>query len=195
RLIKKDEFMQRLWPSTYVSEDTLAHNISVLRKLLGDGTNGQTFIATVPKMGYRFVARVQVLAGSGQDIGEKKLAESPRGGREPLPSETPGLARNSEAHPRVSVDGASAREASTPSQTSGSRLAATALIAVALVAGFCVGFLVFKALSPTPAPKVVGFTRITHSGRVDPWGRLVSDGSRIYFLEREGDHWNLAQTS
>src|SRR5215469_4483039 len=192
RLIKKDEFMERLWPGTYVSEDTLAHNISVIRKLLGDGTNGQTFIATVPKVGYRFVASVRVL---GQDSGEKKFAEVSPGGRGPLPGEKAGLARNSGAIPGVSLAGPPAREGSLPARSSGFRLAATAPVTVALVAGFAIGFVVFNAFSPTPAPKVVGLTRITHSGRIDPWGKLVSDGSRIYFLEREGDHWNLTQTS
>jgi TolB-like protein/DNA-binding winged helix-turn-helix (wHTH) protein/Flp pilus assembly protein TadD len=57
RLIEKDEFMERLWPGTYVGEDTLAHNISLIRKALGD-RNGQRFIATVPKRGYRFIAPV-----------------------------------------------------------------------------------------------------------------------------------------
>lgn len=44
-------------------------------------------------------------------------------------------------------------------------------------------------------PRVTRTAQLTFSGRADPWGRLVSDGARLYFLEREGDHWNLAQVS
>jgi Tol biopolymer transport system component len=36
---------------------------------------------------------------------------------------------------------------------------------------------------------------LTNSSRLDPWGNLSSDGSRLFFLEREGDHWNTRQIS
>jgi Tol biopolymer transport system component len=38
-------------------------------------------------------------------------------------------------------------------------------------------------------------TRITNGGRIDEWGGIVSDGTRIFFLQRDGGHWNLMQTS
>jgi len=44
-------------------------------------------------------------------------------------------------------------------------------------------------------PHVTSTTRLTRSGRVDDWGSLATDGARIYYLEREGAHWNLMQTS
>jgi Tol biopolymer transport system component len=37
--------------------------------------------------------------------------------------------------------------------------------------------------------------QLTHSGQVDPWGTLVTDGSRIYFVVRDVTGWNLMQTS
>ena len=59
RLIRKDELMRRLWPDSVVEENNLDHNISKLRRALQDGTNGQKFIETVPRQGYRFIAEVQ----------------------------------------------------------------------------------------------------------------------------------------
>ncbi len=59
RLIRKDELMQRLWPDSIVEENNLDHSISKVRRALNDGTNGQKFIETVPRQGYRFVAEVQ----------------------------------------------------------------------------------------------------------------------------------------
>jgi DNA-binding winged helix-turn-helix (wHTH) protein/TolB-like protein len=56
-LLEKDELMSAVWPDTLVEEANLANNISILRKSLGE--NGQQFIETVPKRGYRFVAPVQ----------------------------------------------------------------------------------------------------------------------------------------
>lgn len=58
-LLEKDELLKKVWPDTYVEEANLASNISQLRKALGDGENGQRYIETVPKRGYRFVAVVR----------------------------------------------------------------------------------------------------------------------------------------
>ncbi len=58
-LLEKDELMKLVWPDTFVDENNLASNISQLRKALGEGENGQKFIETIPKRGYRFIANVQ----------------------------------------------------------------------------------------------------------------------------------------
>jgi len=62
RLLDKDELMQRLWPDTVVEEANLAQNVFMLRKALGDNQDGQQFIATIPKRGYRFVAQVREIS-------------------------------------------------------------------------------------------------------------------------------------
>src|SRR5262245_11200693 len=53
RLSKKEWLIEEVWGETHVEEGGLARNISVLRKMLGDG-----YIETVPKRGYRFVHAV-----------------------------------------------------------------------------------------------------------------------------------------
>jgi DNA-binding winged helix-turn-helix (wHTH) protein len=57
-LLEKEDFMKKLWPDTFVGDDALARNISILRKVLGGSSDSQSVIATVPKKGYRFVAEV-----------------------------------------------------------------------------------------------------------------------------------------
>ena len=57
-LLERDVLLKAVWPDTFVEENNLADNISRLRKALGEGENGQKFIETVPKRGYRFVAEV-----------------------------------------------------------------------------------------------------------------------------------------
>jgi DNA-binding winged helix-turn-helix (wHTH) protein/Tfp pilus assembly protein PilF len=57
-LLSKNELMQRLWPDTFVEEGSLAQNISLLRKALGE-SESQKFIETVPRRGYRFVGSVR----------------------------------------------------------------------------------------------------------------------------------------
>jgi len=61
RLIEKDEFLNRLWPDTFVEEVTLAHSISELRKNLSNGKSAAQYIETVAKRGYRFTAKVKVI--------------------------------------------------------------------------------------------------------------------------------------
>ncbi len=59
RLLGKQELMQRLWPDSFVEEGSLAQNVSLLRRALGDNLEGAKFIETVPRRGYRFIARVR----------------------------------------------------------------------------------------------------------------------------------------
>ena len=58
-LIGKEELIERLWPNQIVEEANLSFNISTLRKALGQGSNGEPFIETVPKKGFRFVAHLE----------------------------------------------------------------------------------------------------------------------------------------
>lgn len=53
RVAKKNELLDAVWSDTFVEETTLARNVSWLRKILGE-----SFIETVPKIGYRFTAEV-----------------------------------------------------------------------------------------------------------------------------------------
>jgi DNA-binding winged helix-turn-helix (wHTH) protein/tetratricopeptide (TPR) repeat protein len=64
RTVEKDELLKEVWPETFVEEATLAQNIFTLRKALG-GSEGEQYVQTIPKRGYRFVATVtQVMDGS-----------------------------------------------------------------------------------------------------------------------------------
>ena len=57
-LVRKDDLMRSLWPDSIVEENNLDHNISRLRQCLGDGEDGNCYIETVPRQGYRFIATV-----------------------------------------------------------------------------------------------------------------------------------------
>lgn len=64
KLLNKETLLQTVWPDSFVEENNLADNIFKLRKALGEGENGQKFIETIPKRGYRFVAEVRELNGA-----------------------------------------------------------------------------------------------------------------------------------
>jgi len=56
-ILTRDELMKKVWPDKIAFEQSnLAHHIKVLRRMLGD--DPKTYIETVPKRGYRFVAAV-----------------------------------------------------------------------------------------------------------------------------------------
>jgi adenylate cyclase len=59
RLVTKQELLDTVWPETTVEENNLNHNVSVLRKALGDRATDRQYIETVPRVGYRFVAPVE----------------------------------------------------------------------------------------------------------------------------------------
>jgi Tol biopolymer transport system component/DNA-binding winged helix-turn-helix (wHTH) protein len=73
-VLEKDELMKEVWPDSFVEEVNLAHNISVLRKALGEA--GDKFIETVPKRGYRFVAGVRELGDDNSRLLIKEHSRS-----------------------------------------------------------------------------------------------------------------------
>ncbi|HEY0762953.1 MAG TPA: winged helix-turn-helix domain-containing protein [Pyrinomonadaceae bacterium] len=80
RVLDKDEMLRRLWPDTVVEESNLSQNVYLLRKALGEDTQGERYIETTPKRGYRFVASVQeVQAGGGDRIRDELPSPELRG--------------------------------------------------------------------------------------------------------------------
>ena len=75
-VVSKEELMQEVWPDTFVEEGNLKVNVSVLRKALGEGSNGHAFIETVPRRGYRFIAPVNLLAVGGDDLVVEKTTRA-----------------------------------------------------------------------------------------------------------------------
>ena len=64
RLITKDELLKEVWPDSFVEESNLAYHVFALRKALGETADGQSYVETVPKRGYRFTASVTAVNGA-----------------------------------------------------------------------------------------------------------------------------------
>lgn len=58
RLVTPDEILEALWPETYVNPEGIRKYILEIRKVLGDQRDQPSFIETLPKRGYRFIANV-----------------------------------------------------------------------------------------------------------------------------------------
>jgi DNA-binding winged helix-turn-helix (wHTH) protein len=57
-LVTKNELLARVWPESFVEEGILTVHMSALRKALGDDTRPSSYIETVARSGYRFIAAV-----------------------------------------------------------------------------------------------------------------------------------------
>lgn len=72
-VLSKERMLAEVWEDSFVEENNLAQNISLLRKILGKSSK-EKFIETVPKFGYRFVAPVQILESESEAISERVSA-------------------------------------------------------------------------------------------------------------------------
>lgn len=64
-------------------------------------------------------------------------------------------------------------------------------------AALCAGGALATAwwLMPVSGPHNIHITQLTTSGSIDFLIKPVTDGARVYYLERAGGHWNLMETS
>lgn len=53
QIVTREELLETVWPETHVEEGNIKYTISLLRKVLG-----KDLIQTIPRQGYRFVAKV-----------------------------------------------------------------------------------------------------------------------------------------
>lgn len=67
RVMEKDELMRVLWPDSFVEENSLTQNISLLRRSLRGGDSVRQYVETIPRRGYRFVAEVRELSAEGEE--------------------------------------------------------------------------------------------------------------------------------
>src|SRR5258705_1317971 len=99
-LVTKEELLKEVWQDAFVEEATVVQNISTLRKVLSRDGPEKTFIETVPKGGYRFVAKVEMYQDerTSQPVSERLITDiapvigsNGNGAGVRLKSEKPGL--------------------------------------------------------------------------------------------------------
>jgi len=180
-VLSRDDLRKRIWPEgTFVEFDgSLNTALMKLRAALNDNAENPVFIETVPRRGYRFIAPVEIVEVEPSPLmtairieseDERESVELPLDGDSPV----------TEAQPKGHE---------TRSFKSGPAWWQVSVMAAGLVA------VLLFFLWPRSEPKVMAVSQLTHTGQVDPWGKLVTDGSRIYFVVRDVTGWNLMQTS
>lgn len=63
-VVTKDDLLRDVWDDLAIEESAVSRTVFLVRAALGDDPKNHTFIQTVPKRGYRFVADVSTLNGS-----------------------------------------------------------------------------------------------------------------------------------
>jgi transcriptional activator of cad operon len=119
-VVSIDELLSQVWSGVIVTPDSVYQAVASLRRMLGDDPKQPTYIATVPRLGYRMIARVDSRAVATRAV------ESP----------TDGLAAPARARPTNGEDPGPRRE---PALKAGPRprlywmLAAVVLFASCLI--------------------------------------------------------------
>ncbi len=113
RLVSREELTRLVWPNSFVAGSTLSQNVWLLRKLLGRRPDGEEWIETHPRLGYRFNGAVrqadQGPRGAGPARPGFRLQLGPE--RYPLTEGETILGRDPEAHVRIEDETVSRRHA------------------------------------------------------------------------------------
>ncbi len=171
-LITRQELQARLWPGQSAGDFNNGLNIAInkLRAALDDRAETPKFIETVPRRGYRFVGKIET-KGDGNQEAVCQPAE-----------------RSQESASRSQDSGSGTHERTATGVT-------RFLRRVSVGAAVSGGLFALWWFNPLPPPQVTHVERVTLSSRIDTPAKPVMDGERVYYLERDGGHWNLMQTS
>ena len=72
-VITRQQLEDTVWPGKVVGYDALSNTIAKLRKAFGDDRKNPQIIETIPKVGYRLIARISPSSPGGDPNGAKRL--------------------------------------------------------------------------------------------------------------------------
>ena len=159
-LVTRDELIAHLWPETFVDEANLTSTIWMIRRALGEG---DAWVETVPKRGYRFIGAVE----------EVPLGLDPKEG--PLRS-----ADSSAVQAPIASSGVSWR----PPRK---QIALTVAIALAAIAA---GWSLWRRDEPAARPHA-RFTRLTDQPGRETAPSLSPDGTWLVYAADAAGNWDI----
>ena len=112
-VVSIDDLLNRVWAGVNVAPDSVYQAVTSLRRLLGDDPKQPTYIATVPRLGYRMIAKVSpVVESSVADRGIEDRNTEDRGSEDDFNTPSSSLAKSPTSHAK------GAREMGHPELTS-----------------------------------------------------------------------------
>jgi len=167
QVVTREELVRRLWNDTLVDFDN-GLNIATkkIREALDDDAATPRYVETLPRRGYRFIAQVQA--------------------RNIPAVETPAAAAEPTAQPVPTI----APPAPPPPRRSGIYTRVAALIVVLWLAGR-----IYWLSTQIRPPRLVQVVQLTQTGQIKVGNGVATDGTRVYFTQRDAGRWSLAQVS
>jgi Tol biopolymer transport system component/DNA-binding winged helix-turn-helix (wHTH) protein len=187
RTVTKEEILDLVWPGIFVDEANIAVTVSALRKALGQTAESETYIETVPRRGYRFAAKVRLVAMPHSETSVRRPAPAPES--------------EDRVAPPLGID--PVKEPANVTEPPGKGRPKVDLLWVWLACGgLGVGAITAAVLGvsqPIPQPRVLGYRQLTHDRTVKlaPSGEspIVTDGPRIYYTAINGSRTQLMEAS
>jgi transcriptional activator of cad operon len=76
-IVSIDDLLNQVWSGVVVTQDSVYQGVASLRRLLGDDAKEPAYIATVPRLGYRMVAKVSPWVDESLAAGLPPAADAP----------------------------------------------------------------------------------------------------------------------
>ncbi|MDF2235295.1 winged helix-turn-helix domain-containing protein [Albimonas sp. CAU 1670] len=96
RIVPRDELVEAIWDGRAVAETTISSRLFALRKALGDSGAEQSYVRTIPRRGFRFVAEVEARACAERRV---PAGAAPAGPPVEIAPEAPPPEPDGAAHP------------------------------------------------------------------------------------------------
>jgi Tol biopolymer transport system component/DNA-binding winged helix-turn-helix (wHTH) protein len=184
-LVTRQELQGRLWPGQEYGlfDDGLNTAMNRLRNVLNDKAGKPRFIETIPRHGYRFIAAVETVTAENGPLPDAGAGQK---------SQEAGPAADV---PRPAGDGTPTQEANAKSGPQTRETVRLWLKRTLWGLAAALGLFALWWFTPLPPPSITRIDQITVGARIDRPVKPTSDEGHIYYIARDGDHWNLMQTS
>jgi Tol biopolymer transport system component/DNA-binding winged helix-turn-helix (wHTH) protein len=190
RALSRAQIRDVVWPGVYVSESTLGVVVNAIREALDDDARQPRFIRTVHGFGYAFCGEAREEARGATEASSGAIPD--RAGAAAGESPAGEAMERVEGGTRAGLD---ARPADRPARTLPRRWRTLGLSVLGLAALGIPGYW----LTRQPPPRVLHVVQMTNDGQAKSFyhrsGRLVTDGSRVYFVAEDARGGVIHQVS
>jgi Tol biopolymer transport system component/DNA-binding winged helix-turn-helix (wHTH) protein len=166
QVVTREELVRRLWNDTLVDFDN-GLNIAAkkIREALDDDAATPRYVETLPRRGYRFIAPVQ--ARNVQTTEPQLVPNIPIVAAIAPPAPAPAPPRRRGIYGRV----------------------------VFLIVVLFFAVRIYWLSTQVRPTRLVQVVQLTQTGQIELGSGVATDGTRVYFTERDGGRWSLAQVS